>query len=132
MVVDEATAFDFGMQMADRTWDENRVHQVSDQTPAVKEIMLDNLLYERIDDCTLDEKTNEPKFHRELVALFKNTEGITCTAPKALQNRLDTPVFPTVMPAIDAQTDTVSSTLALLAIMIRDVVRRNSEDSRQT
>ena len=49
-----------------------------------------------------------------------------------MQNGLDTTVFPMATSAVDAQTDTVSPTLALLAIMTRDVVRRNTEDPRQT
>ena len=63
------------MQMAHRSLDETGIRQVSDLAPVQKENMLDILWYERRDESTLDEKTHESKFHKELVALFKKTEG---------------------------------------------------------
>ena len=47
MLGNEATAFDFRMQTAHGTLDENVVHQVSDPTAAEKENMLDNHWYEK-------------------------------------------------------------------------------------
>ena len=61
--------------------------------------MRDNIWYERRDDSTLDEKTHELQFHKELVSYFGKTEGIR-------QNRLNKTVFPTAAPTIDAQADT--------------------------
>ena len=100
MLVDEVTAFDFRMQMAHRSLDENGVRQVSDLTTTERENMADKPWYEGRDNSTLDEKTHEPKFDKELVAFFKKTEGIR-------QNRLDTTVFPTATPAVEAQADRV-------------------------
>ena len=37
---------------------------------------MDNLWYEQRDESTLDDKTHDPKFHKELLALFKVTEAI--------------------------------------------------------
>ena len=67
-LVDKATAFGFGMQMAHGSLDENGVRQVSDLTPDEKKNLLDSLWYDRIN---------------QLVVLFKKTERMR-------QNRLDT------------------------------------------
>ena len=124
MLVDEATAFDFEMQMANQSFDGIGVGDVSDSTEAENENMLDNLWYERRDG-TLDEKNHEPMFHEELPALFKKTETIK-------QCRTDITVFPTPAQALDAQADLVSPTLALLLLIARDIVRMNTEYHIQT
>ena len=86
MLVNEATAFNFGMLMAHRCFDENGVRHVSDTTAAEEENMLDNIWYERRDDSTLDEKTHVLQFHKEPVAYFRKTEEIR-------RNRLDKTIF---------------------------------------
>ena len=62
---------------------------------------------------------------QKLAAIFKKTENIR-------QDRRDTTIFPMAAQAVDAQADIVSPTLALQAIMARDVVRKNTEDPRHT
>ena len=45
-------------------------------TEAEQDSMIDNLWYENRDESTKDEKTQEPKFLKELQALFEKTEAI--------------------------------------------------------
>ena len=74
--------------------------------------------YERRDESTKDEKTHNPKFHKELVALFEKTATIK-------QDRIDAMVFPIVPQAVDAQVDTVSPTLALLVAHVQQTIHEN-------
>ena len=87
LLPDDATAFDYGMQMACRTYDENGVRQINDPTEAEHDNLIDNLWYERRDEATKDEKTHNPKSHKELVALFEKTATIK-------EDRIDAMVFP--------------------------------------
>ena len=84
---------------------------------------MDILWYERRDESIRDERSHDAKFHKELLALFKRMEAIK-------QSRLDTTVFPVAVLAFDAKADIVSPTLSLLAMIARDVVRRNAEEPR--
>ena len=77
LTADDADSFDFGMQMAHRTFDENGVRQIRDPNEHERANMIDNVWFESRDESTLDEKTHDAKFHKELVALFKKTEEIT-------------------------------------------------------
>ena len=82
--------------MAHQSLNEQGARQVIDPNEQERENLVDNLWYERKDDSTLDEKTQEAKFHKELVSLFKVTETIK-------QNRTITTVFPIAAVALDAQ-----------------------------
>ena len=84
------------MQMAHQSLNEQGARQVIDPNEQERENLVDNLWYERKDDSTLDEKTHEAKFYKELVSLFKVTETIK-------QNRTITTVFPIAAVALDAQ-----------------------------
>ena len=127
MLIDEATLFDFGMQMTHRSVDQNGVRQVNDLTET--ENMIDNLWYECRDNSTVVEKTHEPKFYEELAAVFKETEGIQL-------DRWDIIVFPMTVQVVDPRADIVSPTLALLEAMATrgNGTRRgtNTEDPRCT
>ena len=111
--------------MAYRSLDEQGARQVNDPIEQERENLVDNLWYERRDDSTLDEKTHEAKFHKELSALFKLTKTIK-------KNRTKTTVFPIAAVALDAQPGIVSPTLTLLAVMAQDLARLNEEEPRQT
>ena len=76
LLIDEATAFDYGMQMGNRSLDQLGVRKVSDPLERERTHLVDNLWYERRDESTLDEKTYDAKLHKELVSLCKTTEGI--------------------------------------------------------
>ena len=118
LLADEATAFDFEMQMAHRTFDKNGVRQVKEPNEKEKTKSIDNLWFEKRDESTRDEKTRDAKFHKELLALFEKTEEIKRT-------RADATVFPVVILGVDSQPNMVSSTLALLAVLARKVAREN-------
>ena len=100
LIVDEATAYDYGMRMSIRSLDENGVRKVLDPNESERKHLIDNLGFERRDESTLDEKTIDPKFHKELLALFKETEMIKA-------ERTNTTVFPIAAIAIDAKLDMV-------------------------
>ena len=76
LLVDEATAYDNGMQISSRSLDENGVRQVNYPNEQERKHLVDILWYERRDESTLDDKTHDPKFHKVLLALFKVTETI--------------------------------------------------------
>ena len=76
LLVDEATAYDYGMQMLSRSLDENGVRQVNDPNEQERKHLVDNLWYKRRNESTLDDKTYDPEFHKELLVLFKVTETI--------------------------------------------------------
>ena len=118
LLVDEATAFDFGMQMAHRTFDENGLRQVKEPNEKERAKIIDNLWFEKTCESTQDEKTHDAKFHKELLALFKKTE-------EKKQTRIDTSVFPVATLAVDSQPNMVSPTLLLLAVLARRVAREN-------
>ena len=118
LLADDATAFDFGMQMAHRTFDENGVRQVKEPNGKERTNMIDNGWFERRDESTLDEKTHEAKFHKELLALFRETEKIK-------QNRTETTVFPVAMQAIDSKPNMVSPTLVLLVVLAQRTAKEN-------
>ena len=125
LLIDEATVFDFGMQMAHRTFDDIGVHQVKEPNEVKKAKMIDNLWFEKRDESTQDKKTHDAKFHKDLPALFKETEEIK-------QTRTYTTVLSVATLAVDSQTNMVSPTLVLLTILARDVareIRANPEHS---
>ena len=101
-LVDEATAYDYGMQMLSRSLDENGVQQVNDPNEQERKLLVDNLWYERRDESTLDNKTHDPKFYKELLALFRTTEAIKA-------ERLNTTVFPIAAISTDAKPGMVSN-----------------------
>ena len=57
LLVDEATAYDYGMQMSSRSLDGNGVRQVNDPNEQELKHLVDNLWYERRDESTLDDMT---------------------------------------------------------------------------
>ena len=71
LMADDATAFDFGMQVAHRTSDENGLRQVKEPNTAERINMMDNLWFERRDEQL---STHDPEFHKELLALLKETK----------------------------------------------------------
>ena len=73
--------------MSCRPLNEQGVRQANDPNEREREHLADNLWYERRDESTLDDKTHDPKFHKELLALFKVTESIKT-------ERTNTTVFP--------------------------------------
>ena len=125
LLVDEATAYDYGMQMSPRSLDENGVCQVNDPNEQERKHLVDNLWCERKDESSLDDKTHDPKFHKELLALFKVTETIKME-PK------NTTVFPIAAISTDAQPGMVSPTLTLLIVMARNLAKQNETKPRQT
>ena len=125
LLVDEATAYDYGMQMSCRSLNEQGIRQVIDPNEREREHLKDNLWYERRDESTLDDKTYDPKFHKELLALFKVTESIKI-------ERTNTTVFPTATVAMDAQPGMASPTLMLLVVMARNLAQQNEAEPRQT
>ena len=80
--------------------------------------MIDNGWFERRDESTLDERTHNAKFHKDLLALFKKTEGIK-------QTRTDATVFPVAIQAIDAKPNMVSPTLVLLTVLAQKTAQEN-------
>ena len=123
--VDEATAYDYGMQMSIRSLDENGVRKVFDPNESERKHLIDNLWFERRDESTLDEKTHDPKFQKELLALFKETEMIKA-------ERTNTTVFPIAALATDAKLDMASLTLTLLMVMTRGLARQNEAEPNHT
>ena len=124
-LVDEATAYDYGMQMSIRSLDENGVRKVNDPNENERKHLVDNLWYERRDESTLDDKTRDPKFHKELLPLFKETEMIKA-------ERTNTTVFPIAVIAIDAKLEMASLTLTLLVVMTRDLAKQNEIEPGHT
>ena len=125
LLVDEATVYDYGMQMSYRSLDENGVRQVNDPNEQERKHLVDNLWYERRDESTLDDKTHDTKFHKELQALFKVTETIKTV-------RINTTVFPIAAISTDAQHGMVSPTLTLLRVMARNRAKQNETELRHT
>ena len=76
LMADDPTAFDFSIQMAHRTFDENGVRQVKEPDTAERTNKINNLWFGRRDESTPDEKTHDLKLYKELVALFKKTVEI--------------------------------------------------------
>ena len=124
-LIDEATAFAYGMQMSSRSLDENGVRQVNDPNEQERKHLVDNLWYERRDESTLDEKTHDPKFHKQLLALFRTTEAIKA-------ERLNTTVFPIAAIFTDARPEVVSPTLTLLIRMARSLAKQKEAEPRYT
>ena len=62
LTADDATAFNFGMQMAHRT--ENAMRRNRDPNEHKRANMIDNIWFEKRDESTLDEKTHNAKFHK--------------------------------------------------------------------
>ena len=106
--------------MVHRSLDDQGVRQVHDPNEQEREPLVDNLLYERRDESTLDEKTHEAKFHKELMALFKITETIKT-------ERMNTTVFAVAAVATNAQPGMVSPTLALLIVIAQDLACQNEK-----
>ena len=125
LLVGEATAYDYGMQMSIRSLDENGVRKVFDPNESERKHLIDNLWFERRDESTLDEKTHDPKFHKELLALFKETETIKA-------ERTNTTVFPIAAIATDAKLDMASLTLTLLMVMARGLAKQNEIEPSHT
>ena len=86
---------------------------------------MDHLWYQRRDESTLDEKTYDPKFHKELLVLFRTTETIET-------EQLNTTVFPIAAISTDAQPEIVSPTLTLLIVMARNLVKQNEAEPTHT
>ena len=125
LLVDEATAYDYGMQMSIRSLDENGVRKVFDPNESERKHLIDNLWFERRDESTLDEKTHDPKFQKELPALFKETETIKA-------ERTNTTVFPIAAIATDAKLDMASLALTLLMVMARGLAKQNEIEPSHT
>ena len=98
LLIDDVTAFDFVMQMAHQSFEEECVRKSTISQMVEKEKMVDNQWYERRDKTLRYEKTHEANFHKELAAVFK-------------KYRI---VFPVAAQAIDGQVINISPTLALL------------------
>ena len=113
------------MQMSIRSLDENGVRKVFDPNESERKLLIDNLWFERRDESTLDEKTHDPKFHKELLALFKETETIKA-------ERTNTTVFPIAAIATDAKLDMASLTLTLLMVMARGLAKQNEIEPSYT
>ena len=112
------------MHISCRSLNEQGIRQVNDPNKREREHLVDNLWDERRDKSTLDEKTHDPKFHKELLALFKKTESIKT-------ERTNTTVFPTATVAMDAQPGMASPTLMLLVVMARNLAQKNEAEPRQ-
>ena len=125
LLVDEATAYDYGMQMSSRSLDENGVRQVNDPNENERKHLVDNLWDEWKDESTLDDKTHDPKFHKGLLALFKVTETIK-------MERINTTVFPIAAISTDAHSGMVSPTLTLLILMARNLAKQKETKPRHT
>ena len=111
--------------MSIRSLDENGVRKVFDPNENERKHLIDNLWFERRDESTLDEKTHEPKFHKELLTLFKETE-------KVKTERTNTTVFPMAAISTDAKLDMASLTLTLLTVMTRGLARQNEVEPSHT
>ena len=125
LLVDEATAYDYGMQMSSRYLNEQGICQANDPNEREREHLMDNLWFERRDESTLDDKTHDPKFHKELLALFKVIESIKT-------ERTNTTVFPMATVAMDVQPGMASPTLTLLIVMARNLAEQNEAEPRHT
>ena len=122
LLVDEATACDYEMQMSSRSLDENGVRQVNDPNEQERKYFVDNLSR---DESTLDDRTHDPKFHKQLLVLFKMTETIKT-------ERINTTVFPIATISTEAQPGIVSPTLTLLVVMARNLAKQNEMEPRHT
>ena len=123
--MDEATAYDYGMQMSSRYLNEQGIRQANDPNDErEREHLVDNLWYERRDESTLDDKALNPKFHKELPALFKVTESMKT-------ERSNTTVLPMATVAMDAQPGMASPTLTLLIVMARNLAEQNEAEPRR-
>ena len=125
IIIDEATAFDYGMEMARRSMNERGDRIVNDPNENERDNLVDNLWFERRDESTLDEKTHEPKFHKELTSLMKKTEMIQ-------GDRKNSSIFPIAQVSLDAEPGLRSHTLAMLSILAQDIVRRNTREPTHT
>ena len=125
LIVEEATAYDYGMQMSIKSLDENDVRKVNDPNEMERKHLVDNVWYEKKDESTLDDKTHDPKFHKKLLALFKATEVIKT-------ERTNTTVFPIAAVSIDARPEMVSLTLRLLVVMAQNLAKQNETEPRHT
>ena len=125
MLADEATAFDYGMEMASRSLDEQGGRRVNDQNEKERDRFIDNLWFEYRDESTLDEKTHDPKFFKNLISLCKTTEAIEA-------NRTNTTIFPVALVSLDAQPGLGSPTLAMLSILAQDIARPNAREPTHT
>ena len=127
LLIDEATAYDYGMQMSCRSLDEQGVRKVNEHihNEQKREHLVDNLWYELRDESTSDDKTHDPKFHKELLALFRVTEAINA-------ERTNTTVFPMAAVATDAQPGTVSPTLTSLVVMARNLAKQIETEPKHT
>ena len=124
-LIDEATAYDYGMQMAHRSLDEMGVRQVLGPNGHERENLVDNLGYELRDESTLDGKTHETKIQKELVASFETTEAIK-------ENCMNITVFPMAAVDLDAQLGMASLTLTLLMVLAQDLARQNEKEPKLT
>ena len=115
---DDATAFDFGMQIGHRTIDKNGVRQANELNTAERKNMIDNVWFEKRDEFTIDEKKHDPKFHKGLLSLLRRTEKIKL-------NCSDATVFLVATQAVDSQPDKVSPTLVLLVVLARKTAQEN-------
>ena len=75
-LVYHVTVFDFGMQIAHCSFDDNDVHQVREPNEAEKANMIDNLRFEKRDESTITEMTRDAKIHKKLLVLFKESEEV--------------------------------------------------------
>ena len=125
LIVEEATAYDYGMQMSIKSLDENDVRKVNDPNEMERKHLVDNVWYEKKDESTLDDKTHDPKFHKKILALFKATEVIKT-------ERTNTTVFPIAAVSIDARPEMVSLTLRLLVVMAQNLAKQNETEPRHT
>ena len=125
MLADEATAFDHGMEMARRSLDELGGRKVNDPNEKERDRLVDNLWFEYREESTLDEKTHDPKFYKDLINLCKTTEAIKA-------NRTNTTVFPVALVSLDAQSGLGSPTSAMLSILAQDIARHNAREPTHT
>ena len=109
--------------MGHRSIDEMGVRQVLDPNGHEREYLIHYLWYEMRDEATLDEKTHETKFQKEMTALFKTTEAIK-------GDRMNTTVFPMAAAALDAEPGMASPTLALLIVLVQDIARQNEKEQK--
>ena len=109
--------------MSCRSLNEQGIRQVNDPNEREREHLANNLWYEFRDESTLDDKTHDPKFHKELLALFEVTESIKT-------ERTNTTVFPTATVAMDAQPGMASPTL--MVVIARNLAEHNEAEPRQT
>ena len=124
LTADDATALDFGMQMAHRTFDENEMRRNRDPNEHERANMIDNIWFEkrRVNSGREDAQR---EIHKELVALFKKSEEIR-------QTRTEVTVFPVATQAIDSKPNMVSPTLVLLSILAQKTAQENRTDPRHS